>query len=152
MDPTLTTWTTWWLPMVMGVPAADMPDATTLQSAYDTSLNLALPELQLVPSQPTSPTVYAIAVYNLGGDVLAETAQDIVPSTYWNDLRKNLGVNDWSFGIINSASDQGTSQGMQLPDYVNGLTMFDLQLSKTPWGRRYLQIAGEWGAVWGLSV
>jgi hypothetical protein len=151
MDPTFPTWTGWWLPSIMGVPAADMPDAQTLQSAYDTSLNEALPELQLVPSQPTSPSIYAIAVYNLGGDVLAEMAQDTPPETYWTDLRKSLGINSFTPGIVSSASDQGTSEGMSIPDQIQNMTLFDLQLAKTPWGRRYLAIAGEWGTYWNIS-
>jgi hypothetical protein len=33
-----------------------------------------------------------------------------------------------------------------------GLTLMGLQLLKTPWGRTYLQIAGQWGYVWGLTI
>ena len=80
------------------------------------------------PIQPTPPppivyqtmSIYAICVYNLGGHVLCEIAADdpnLPPpfNTFWADLRKQLGLNSFNFGIITSASDQGTSAGQQIP-------------------------------------
>ena len=140
---------------VMMVPPASMPSAWALQWSFDNALNLTLDDLQTIPSQPTSPTVYCWAVYNLGGALLADYAQDDPlakpPQTYWTDLRKNLGLNSFTPGVIQSASDQGTSQSMMLPEFLNGLSMMDLQLMKTPWGRTYMMIAQAWGSVWGLS-
>jgi hypothetical protein len=151
MDPTFSGFIAW-VQTIMGVPAADMPTTTILQTTYDEALNLAYNGLQTVPSQPTSPSVYATAVYNLGGALLVEMAQDVPPSTYWNDLRKKLNINAFSFGIISSASDQGTSETLTLPAQVQGMTLFDLQLAKSPWGRTYLMLAGSWGAIWDMTV
>jgi hypothetical protein len=140
-----------WVQNVMGVPPANMPDDTTLQWAYDMGLNLALPELQTIPCQPTSPSIYAAAVYNLGGDRLVHMAQDTPPSTYWSDLRKKFGVGTFSPGFTTGAADQGTSQSMTILNQVQDFTMFDLALSKTPWGLAYIEIVSSWGTYWNIS-
>ena len=117
------------------------------------------------PIQPTPPTpllyqtmsIYSIAVYNLGGHVLCEIAVDdpnLPPpfNTFWADLRQRLGMNSMSLGLITSASDQGTSAGQQIPSQIMDMTLMGLSLLKTPWGRMYLMIAGQWGAPpWGIS-
>jgi hypothetical protein len=145
----------WFVANMMGVPTNEIPDVTVLQACYDQALNLAYYGLATVPSQSTSPSIYAFAVYNLGADIVVETAWDDPnaqpPSTYWTTLRQQLGLNSFAYGIINAAADQGTSDSMFIPEQLQGMTMLDLQLAKTPWGRRYLMIAGEWGAIWGIT-
>jgi hypothetical protein len=136
----------------MGVPDANMPDVTVLQYAYDTSLNIAYDGLKYIPCQPATPSIYAIAVYNLGGAVLVDIAQDTPPDNFWDTLRDKLGINTFVPGYTTSASDQGTSQSMTLLQAVQNFTMLDAQLAKSPWGRMYLQLAGEWGTIWGLTA
>jgi hypothetical protein len=150
-DPNIGDWVDVWLPEFMTVPPAAMPPQTMLQYCFDQSLNMALPELETVPSQPTSPSVYAVAVYNLGGDILCENAQDTSPSTFWTDLRKQLDVNAFRYGLVQSGGDQGSSGSLMIPESLQGLTLGDLQLTKTPWGQRYLQIAQYWGTIWGIT-
>jgi len=150
-DPTFEGFQAWDL-AVMGVPAASMPDVTTLQVAYDQAINLAYLGLQGVPSQSTSMTVYAQAVYNLGGAMLLEFAMDNPNSTFWQDLRNKLGINSFSPGLINQAHDQGTGEGMYILKQLESLTLWGLQLLKSPWGRAYLMYAGEWGPLWGLTI
>jgi hypothetical protein len=146
----------WFVQYSMGVPTNEIPTTDYLQVAYDQAINLAYWGLASVPSQPTTPSLYAFAVYNLGCAILLEYAQDDPNadpiSTFWNDLRNKLGINSATFGIINSAADQGTSESMYIPDVIKGMTLLDLQLMKSPWGRKYLMIAGEWGAIWGLTI
>lgn len=145
----------WFVANIMGVPTASIPPDDWLQVAYDESVNLTYWALATVPSQITSPSLYAMAVYNLGCALLLEFSIDDPnadpPVTFWNDLRSKLGLNSFSFGIVNSAADQGTSQGMMIPDIFQGMTLMDLQLAKSPWGRKYLMIAGQWGAIWGIT-
>ena len=60
--------------------------------------------------------------YNLGGAFLVEFAQDTPPSTYWTDLRASLGINSATFGMMQSAHDQGTSSVLYIPDVIkNGV-------------------------------
>ncbi len=140
-----------WVTYMMGVPPDNMPDVITLEMAYDTSLNLALPDLATIPCQPGTPSLYALAVYNLGGAVLVDIAQDVPGSTYWQDLRQRFNTGTFSFGWSTSASDQGTSSSMGYPKFMQDMMPLDLWLMQTPWGRMYMQIAGAWGAIWGIS-
>jgi hypothetical protein len=140
-----------WVQYMMGVPAENMPDDATLEMAYDESLNLALDDLATIPYTPGSPSLYALAVYNLAGAILVDIVQDSDGSTFWSDLRSKFNVTMFSFGIINSASDQGTSKGSIVPNFVQQMGPLDLWLYQTPWGRQYMMIAGAWGSVWGCS-
>jgi hypothetical protein len=136
---------------MMGVPPSEMPDTVTLQMAYDEALNLALDDLATIPYQPGSPSLYALAVYNLGGAILVDIVQDVPPSTFWSDLRTKFNVTMFSFSIVTGAGDQGTSKSGVVPDFVQRMGPMDFWLMQTPWGRMYMQIAGAWGAIWGLS-
>jgi hypothetical protein len=166
-DPTLAGFTTW-VYGPMGVPPSVLPtDSPYLQLAFDTSMNIVLSSavsgggLDLVPSQPTSPSIYAIAVYNLGGHFLVNTAQDQIPpappppanaATFWSDLRKALGLDSSVLGFVQSTSDQGTSTSLMVPKQLQDASLMTLQLLKTPWGSAYSAIAGQWGpSIWGIS-
>ena len=145
----------WFVSTIMGVPGASMPPNGWLQIAYDEAANLTYWALATVPSQPTSPSIYAFAVYNLGCALLLEFAQDDPnaqpPSTFWTDLRTALNINSANFGIITSAADQGTADSFYIPDAIKNMTLMDLQLAKSPWGRKFLMISGEWGSIWGIT-
>jgi hypothetical protein len=145
----------WFVTNIMAVPSASMPDDTWLQVAYDEAINLTYWALATVPSQPTTPSIYAFAVYNLGCAILVEFAQDDSttdpPGTFWSNLRDKLGLNSFSAGLITSAADQGTAESMYIPEQIKGMTLMDLQLAKSPWGRKYLMFAGQWGSIWGIT-
>jgi hypothetical protein len=140
-----------WVQYMMGVPADAMPDVATLEMAYDESLNLALDDLATIPHAAGSPSIYALAVYNLGGAILVDIVQDVPPSTFWADLRNKFNTTMFSFSILTSAGDQGTSKGSIVPNFVQGMGPLDMWLYQTPWGRQYMMIAGAWGAIWGIS-
>jgi hypothetical protein len=140
-----------WVQAVMGVQSTFVPDDTTLQVAYDQALNLAYLQLANIPSQSTSMSIYAQAVYNLGGHYLVEFAIDNPNSTFWTDMRNKFGIYNFTGGITNEAHDQGTGEGIYVLPIFAGLTMMGLQFLKTPWGRAYLAIAGQWGPIWGLT-
>jgi hypothetical protein len=169
-DPTVEGFTNW-VYAVMGAPQSVLPvDSPYLQMAYDEALNLtyaglqAVPNLSVLPPPPAappnqSPSIYAIALYNLGGHILVTIATDdpdAAPppdnaATFWADLREKLGMNVMSYGFVSSASDQGTSASQQIPSQIADMTLMGLDLLKTPWGRRYMQIVGQWGTLWGIS-
>ena len=151
MDPTFQGFI-WWVQAVMGVPNTDMPSNDTLQVAYDEAINLAYTELSTIPSQATSFSIYAQAVYNLGGAFLLEIAPDQPGQTFWSDLRNKLNINSFVPGFINQAHDQGTGEGMYIIKQLAELSLLGLQLIKSPWGRRYLEFAGQWGPIWGLTI
>jgi|SRR5688572_1660913 len=71
---------------------------------------------------------------------------------YFANLRKQLKINSFVPGIVANTSDLTTSVGLDNPDFMKNLTLEQLQLLKTPFGRAYLMIAQKYGpTVWGLT-
>jgi hypothetical protein len=95
--------------------------------------------------------IYTLAVYNYATDRLINFAIDQPGASFFADRRQALGLNNFSPGLITSSSDQGTSQSMEVPDWAKNMTMGDLALTKTPYGRAYLAIAQNYGTIWGLT-
>ncbi len=72
--------------------------------------------------------------------------------TYFFAARRGFKIASFVPGVVASAGDQGTSMGVDNPDFMRGLTLENLQLLKTPWGRSYLSISMKSGPnIWGLS-
>lgn len=66
-------------------------------------------------------------------------------------MRAQYKIGAFVAGVLSSASDNGTSQGMTVPKSLQNLTIADLQNMKTPWGLEYLSILQQVGPIWGLS-
>jgi hypothetical protein len=139
----------------MGVSTAVLPDSSIYLAL---AFNVAI-EIVNINLQPASPTLYTLAVYNLAASNLLNFAQD-VPQTppvvppalgYFAKIRKTLGINSGSLGVITSASDEGTSGSLMLPDFVKALSISDLAYIRDPYGLQYLAIAQRYGSVWGLN-
>lgn len=65
-------------------------------------------------------------------------------------LKFNLG--QFAPGVVSNSSDVSTSVGLLNQTFMQGLTLEDLQLMKTVWGRAYMAIAQKWGpTVWGFN-
>lgn len=140
----------------MGISTSVLPDNSQyLMWAYFQAISLVNSQLRVDPLN------YMIAVYNLGGDILVNIAQDLPdappvpnskpPAPFFAYTRRKLNLNSFVTGVISSTSDEGTSESMVVPDWVKTMTLADLQLIKTPWGQRYLGIAQSVGSLWGLS-
>lgn len=72
--------------------------------------------------------------------------------TYFATIRRQFKLASTVPGVIASTSDLSTSVSLDNPDFMKGLTLENLQLLKTPWGRAYLSIAQKYGpTIWGLS-
>lgn len=124
-----------------GITPAALPDASpSIQTSYDLAFATVNPYFASVV-----PELYVVAGYNLGVDILYNIAQDTPPSTFFADARKAWNIYGFVAGVVNSASDQGTSDGLVVPDFFSQLTFSDLQNLKTPWGRAYLALAQKWG-------
>ena len=109
-----------------------------------------------------APPIYTVAVYNLAADYLINYAVDQPappqptfgdpPLPYFANLRRQYNTLGFVSGVINSASDEGTSESMTVQTAAEGFTLADIQNLKTPWGRTYLQFAQQFGpAAWGIS-
>ena len=132
---------------VMGILPIYLPDnSVNITYAYDIAIDIVNPSLAVAPGN-----IYALAVYNLGGDNLVNFAPDQQNQNYFANLRTQLGINTWVPGVIQSSADQSTSESMLTPDFMKGFTLSDLQNLKTPWGRQYLAFAQRYGTLWGLT-
>ncbi len=106
-----------------------------------------------------SPDIYTLAVYNLAGSNVINFAQDQAGApNYLNSnlpffayLRQKWNISGYVSGTIQSSSDVSTSETMVVPDYTKDMSLYDLQLIKDPFGRRYLAFAQMFGPLWGMN-
>ena len=131
---------------VMQIPSSILPDNNPVISAsYEYSLETVNYMFTITE------LAYVQAIYNLAGDTLINYGEDITPSTVFADIRTAYKINSFVPGIVSSTSDNGTSTSLITPDFFQNLTLSDLQLMKTPYGRAYLAIAQKAGNLWELS-
>ena len=131
---------------VMGIPTSALPDSSpTITWALEIAQTIVNVQLNLVPG------IYTLAVYNLAGDNLVNYATDQPNQTHFADLRSQLGLSNFTAGVVSSTSDSGTSVSLATPEFMKTLTLSDLQNLKTPWGRNYLAFAQRYGTAWGIS-
>lgn len=90
-------------------------------------------------------TVYVLCVYNLAGDNLVNYAQDQNGETFFKDMRKQFNLLGFVSGVIQSSSDESTSQSLVVMEAAKAFTLANLQQLKTPWGRQYLALAQSYG-------
>lgn len=108
--------------------------------------------MALVLNIPTmSGLEYTLAVYNCAAHILLKITPDQPGQTYLATAREKFGILSALAGVINSASDQGTSDAVAVPWQQQSLTIGDLNFYTTPWGRDYLAFAQDFGAISGLT-
>lgn len=98
------------------------------------------------------PDLYTWAAYNLATHTLLSMIQDMPGQTYWRDQREFYNLSTARLGVVASSSSDSSSTSYLNPDQFKRLTIGDLQLMKTPWGREYLGIAQNVGdTAFGIS-
>lgn len=156
---------------VVGISAAVLPDnAAIIPIAYSVALQIVNPQLAAiacaVPGAPlpdNTPSIYTLAVYNLGTDNVINYAPDVQPPVpyavadnddqlpYFAYFRAKWKLLDFVAGVVQASGDDGTNVSLLVPDQLKDLTIANLQNLKTPYGRRYLGIAQSVGSLWGLT-
>jgi hypothetical protein len=131
----------------MGVPVAALPtDSVDIGIAFEVAKCTVDPFIRRV-----SPVYYNLAFYNFGGDWLINNVQDQECQTFFADLRKKWNINGFVAGVVSGTADLTTSTSLQVPDNLKDLSLFDLQMLKTPYGRYYMSIAQKFGDLWGIT-
>lgn len=142
----------------MGISTTILPDSSTdITDAYNYAIEIVSDSFINLGG-----TIYTRAVYNFAGDNLINNAVDQPSATptsgsippplpYFEDLRRKWQINSFVSGVINSSSDESTSQSMVVQKAAEDFQLGDLQLLKTPYGRAYLAIAQKYGPVLGIS-
>lgn len=141
----------------MGVSTTYLPDnSQSIADAY----NLAYASVNTLVASVPGP-FYQTMTYNLGGHYLALWSPDIDGVVYrtqdgvgygffaWLRLQNNM-LNVVT-GTVSSSGDEGTSVSLVVPKQAENLTLDQLQLMTTIWGRTYLGYAQRFGTNWGLS-
>jgi hypothetical protein len=165
--PTLTGFI-WFLQNIVGIPALYLPtDAPVISWAYNIVVDTVNPIFQTVPSwqMPSTQLIYTQMVYNLGAHDIILWAQDVEPPPtppykvdsngnpigYFEYMRQKFGLNTLVPGVVTATFDQGTGTTLAVPEGLKNLTISDLGLLQTPWGRVYLGYAQAWNRPWGIS-
>lgn len=122
--------------------------------------------IQQVDLPAGTPSIYCLAVYSLSTDQVFQYALDVQPPviyippsgqsnpeglSYFAYYRQLWKMNDFTPGVVQSTSDEGTSVSLVVPDAFQELTIGQLANLQTPWGRRYLALAQSTGPNWGLT-
>lgn len=138
----------WFVTNIMDISSTYLPtDSIFIPYAFNIALVTTNKVLACIP-----PPIYSTAVYNLAGDTLINVAQDQPGDHLFQGLREKFNINGFVGGVISFSADQATSESLNVPTAMDGLTFGDLQTLKTPWGRTYLAIAQSAGPVlWGIS-
>lgn len=150
---------------VMGIGSVNLPDNSPyIEGTYNAAISMVNRALiQMGHAEVvTLPTMYAAAVYNLAGAYLLAWAPDqagapVVPGTdpplkFFGNARKTYNLMGFVSGAVQSTNDNGTGGSFVVPKQLEELTIGDLQLLQTPWGRAYLALAQNYGpTIWGLS-
>jgi len=142
--PTLAGFITW-AKAVMGVTTTIIPDNS---SAYTYAFQVAL---AIAPQMPGLPDIQTLTTYNIAGSQLLMYAQDQTNQTFFTNARKTYGMNSFVAGVINSAGDESTHQGMTVGKQMSNMDLLSLQLATNPYGRQALAFMGAMGSLWGLS-
>ena len=156
----------------MGISTSVLPDNSMwLRFALANAIALCNPALCVVALPLTDAagvvlsdgrTIYTEAVYNLGADNLINYAQDdpsapVVPGSepplrYFAYARAQWNINGFVSGVIQTASDESTSESMIVQEAAKNFTLGNIQSLKTSWGRTYLAMAQSFGpSLWGIS-
>jgi hypothetical protein len=141
----------------MGVTTDQLPDSSEyFLFAYAVALEIVNRDIRVA-----SCLMYTLAVYNLGGSNLINFAQDpngappVANSKpqlpFFAYSRSQWKINSFVSGVIQSASDESTSESMVTQKAFENLTLADLQYLKDPYGRQYLSIAQRYGSLWGIT-
>lgn len=95
---------------------------------------------------------YVLAVYNCAGHIQLSITPDQPMRTTLEELRGKFKLNNPYNGVVESSSDQGTSESLAIPDSLRNLTLMDLNMMLTPYGRTALAWNQQFGSgVFGLS-
>jgi hypothetical protein len=132
---------------IVGITTTYLPNnSPVIASSYDIAIEIV--NLQLAD---ISSNIYTLCVYNLATDNLINFAQDQPGQCYFVDLRASFKINSFVPGVITESHDESTGQSLLNPEFMKNLTMANLQMLKTPYGRNYMGLAQSYGTLWGST-
>jgi hypothetical protein len=138
---------------VMLIDPLNLPtDSAIIGYAYQNALNIVNPALAAIGCLPGAAwSLYASAVYNLGGSNIVNFAQDQQGRLFFAGMRKELGIGKFTPGVVAGSSDAGSADALLNPEFMKTMTMRDLRTLRDPWGRAYMEIVMDYGDIWALT-
>jgi hypothetical protein len=105
---------------------------------------------------PSAGIDYTLAVYNCAGHIQIKITPDQVVDNisrrYFQEQRNEYKLLNLSAGLVMSSSNVDTSSSFAVSDSMKQLTLTDLDVIKTPWGRSALAYMQDYGpTVWAVS-
>jgi len=82
---------------------------------------------------------------------LIQYQQDQSGQVFFQAARKQFGVNNFEAGVVDEASDTGTSEHLAVGRGLKNMDMISLQRIKDPFGRQAVAILQSLGTLWGLT-
>jgi hypothetical protein len=135
------------LTTVAGIPTSALPS----NSPYIPWALSYSEEMTLLVLNAVGQDYYCFAVYCLATSFLINWCPDQMGGTYFQTLRQKWNLTGFVGGTIQSSADQATSESLLSPEFLSGLTLAQLQMLKDPFGRQFLAMSQELGAIWGIS-
>jgi hypothetical protein len=131
----------------MGIDTTLLPDGSpVIEYSYNFAINICTDLLAVIPQIPGQ-FLYVTAVYNLAGDTLLSYAVDQPGQTFFTQAQQQYQLQSFVSGVVSFAGDEGTQSTLTVPEALKNLTIGNLQNLKTPYGRKYLQIAQDMGSL-----
>lgn len=132
---------------IVGISTTYLPNNNpTIEMSYGIAIEIVNIQLADISSN-----IYTLCVYNLATDNLINFAQDQPGQCYFVDLRASFKINSFAPGVITESHDESTGQSLLNPEFMKNLTMANLQMLKTPYGRNYMGLAQSYGTLWGST-
>jgi hypothetical protein len=132
---------------IVGISTTYLPNNNpTIEMSYGIAIEIVNIQLADISSN-----IYTLCVYNLATDNLINFAQDQPGQCYFVDLRASFKINSFVPGVITESHDESTGQSLLNPEFMKNLTMANLQMLKTPYGRNYMGLAQSYGTLWGST-
>ena len=131
----------------VGITVDAMPDT---DPGFATALAFAQEWVPLDLASLTG-TLYTACVYNWAASSIIQYQPDQAGQDFFTALRQSFGITNFVPGVLNSASNEATSQSMTIGEGLSNLQLIDLQRVKDPYGRQALAIMQSTGTLWGLT-
>lgn len=80
------------------------------------------------------------------------TATASITGSFFAPTRTQYSLNQFRPGIVMAGGDQGSSQTFIVPHFFQSITLEALEVTKTPWGRQWLEYEQMYGqTVWDMT-
>ncbi len=129
-------------------PAPSSPVSDPTVSAWSAYLAWAFDQAKGVSPDPPpclAPIIWVLATYNLGMHTLIRIAQDVSGQTFFQDLRTSFKIGSFVAGVLTNANDENTGAQLLVPEAFKKLSLGNIDLLKTPYGREYLMYIQQYG-------